>query len=112
MSDMNLPIEEELPIILMKEYEMNSHVKGYHAYMMKWNPTLREFLKAWLEPENEFEKFAVAVEKSDVVAEHLSKGKTGRFAKTISFLLCRSNENSCKVEVTGKIVTLGDGERF
>ena len=35
MSDMNFPIEEELPIILMKEYEMNSDVKGYHAYMMK-----------------------------------------------------------------------------
>ena len=48
---------------------------------MKWNPTLGEFLKARLEPENEFDKFAVAVEKCDVVVGHLSKGKTGRFAK-------------------------------
>ena len=31
--------------------------------MMKWDPTLREFSKTQLEPENEFDKFAVAVEK-------------------------------------------------
>ena len=48
---MNFSIEKELPINLTKEYELNSHIKGYHAYKMKWNPTLREFLKARLEPE-------------------------------------------------------------
>ena len=53
---MNFSIEEDLPIILLKEYELNFHIKGYHVYMMKWNPTLGEFLKAPLEPENEFEK--------------------------------------------------------
>ena len=68
--------------------------------MMKWNPALGEFGKARLEFENEFDKFAVAVKNCKVLAEHLSKGKTGQFAKTISFLLCGTNENSCKVEVT------------
>ena len=48
---------------------------------MKWNSTL----KAPLEAENEFEKFAVAVKKCNVVVGHLSKGKAGWFAKTISF---------------------------
>ena len=71
---MNLWIEEELPLILLKEYELNSHKKGYHTDMMK-------FLKARLEPENEFDKFAVAVKKCDVVVEQLSKGKTDQFAK-------------------------------
>ena len=85
MSDMNFLIEENLPIILLKEYELNSRIKGYHAYMMKWNATLRKFFKAQLEPENEFHKFAVSVKKCDFVVGHLSKGKTGRFAKTISF---------------------------
>ena len=70
---------------------------------MKWNSALGEFLKAQLEPENKFEK-------CDAVVGHLSKWKTSRFAKTISFFLCGSNENSCKVEVTGKIVNLGDWE--
>ena len=32
---MNFSIEEELAIILFKEYELNSHVKDDHAYMMK-----------------------------------------------------------------------------
>ena len=40
---MNFSLEEELPIILRKKYELNSHIKGYHAYMMKWNPTLGEY---------------------------------------------------------------------
>ena len=63
MSGMNFSIEEELPIIFLKEYEQNSNVKGYHAYMVKWNPTLGEFLMARLELENILNKFAVAVEK-------------------------------------------------
>ena len=72
--------------------------------MTKWNPTFGKFLKTWLEPENEFYKFAVAAEKCDIVDGHLWKRKTSRFAKTISFLLCGSNENPCKVEVTRKRV--------
>ena len=86
--------------------------KSYHAYTTKWNPKFGQFLKTWLEPENEFYKFAVAAEKCDVVDGHLSKRKTSRFAKTISFLLCKSNESPCKVEVTGKRVNLADGERL
>ena len=38
---MNFSIDEELPIILLKECELNSHIKGYHAYTMKWNATLK-----------------------------------------------------------------------
>ena len=35
MSDINFLIEEELQTILLKEYELNSHIEGYHDYMMK-----------------------------------------------------------------------------
>ena len=59
MSDMKFSIEA-LSIILVKKYERNSHIKGYHAYMVKWIPTTGDFLKARLEPE--FDKFAVAAE--------------------------------------------------
>ena len=31
MPDMNFSIEEQLPIVLLKEYELNSHIKGYQA---------------------------------------------------------------------------------
>ena len=77
--------------------------------MTIWEPKNGEFLKTRLEPENEFDKYAVAVIKNSVVVGHLTKGKTGRFAKTISFFLRASKDNSCKVEVTGKRVNLGDG---
>ena len=49
MSEMSFSIEGELPIILLKEYKLNSNIKGHHAYMMKWNPILEEFFKARLE---------------------------------------------------------------
>ena len=77
---------------------------------MKWNPTLGEFLMAWLEAENEFDKFTVSVRKCNVVVEHLSKGKSYRFARVVSFFLRGSNENSFKIELTGKRVNLGHGE--
>ena len=43
------------------------------------------------------------------MVEHLSKEKTSRFTKNISFFLRGSNEISGKVEVTGKRVNIGDG---
>ena len=67
--------------------------------MMKWDPTLREFSKTRLEPENEFGKFAVAVKKL-VYSQKL-------------FLFFRgSNLNSYKGAFTGKRVSLGDEEGF
>ena len=77
--------------------------------MTLWEPKNGEFLETRCEPENELDKYAVAVIKNSVVVRHLAKGKTGRFARTISFFLRVSNDNSCKVEVTGKRVNLGDG---
>ena len=68
------------------------------------------FLKARLDSETEFIKYTVAVEKCDFVVGQLSKAKTGRFAKTILFYLCRSNEISCKFEVTGNRLNLCNGE--
>ena len=40
------------------------------------------------------------------------KEKIVHFAKTISFIFRKSDEISCKVEVTGKRVTFGDGEEL
>ena len=62
------------------------------------------------EPENEYDKYAVAVERCGDVVGHLSKEKSGRFTKTVSHFLRASNENCCLVEVTGKRVHLCDGD--
>ena len=56
IEDMNFSTEEDLPpILLIKEYDVESHIKGYHAYMNIWAPTIGEILKARLEPEWKFE---------------------------------------------------------
>ena len=38
------------------------------------------------------------------------KGKSGRFAKTIFYLLCANKKNNCTVVVPCKAVNCGDGE--
>ena len=78
--------------------------------MTKWTPKNAEILKARPEPDNEYGKCAVAVERFGDVPGHLSKGKSAGFAKTVSYFLRASNENCCRVEVTGERVNLGDGE--
>ena len=95
---------------MVKEYDLKTHIKGYHAYMTKWTPKKGEILKARQEPENEYDNYAVAVERCGDVVWHLSKGRSARFAKIVSYFLRASNENCCRVKVTGKRVNLGNGE--
>ena len=78
--------------------------------MTKRTPKNGEILKARPELENGYDKYAVAVERCGDVVGHLSKGRPARFARTVSYFLRASNENCCRVEVTGKGVNLGDGE--
>ena len=89
---------------------MKTHNKGYDPYMTNWTPKNGEILKARPEPENEYDKYTVAVEKWGDVVGHLSKRRSARFAKTVSCFLRASNENCCRVEVTSKRVNLGDGK--
>ena len=110
VSCVNLSIKEDLSILLVKEYDLKTHIKGYHAYMTKWTPKNGEILKARPEPENEYDKYAVAVERCGDVVGHLSKGRSACLTKTVSYFLCASNDNCCRVEVTGKRVNSGDGE--
>ena len=91
--DVNLSTEEDLSKFLVKEYDLKTHIKGYHAYMTKWTPKNTEILKVRPEPENKYEKYAVAVERCGDVVGHLSKGRFARFAEIVSYFLRASNEN-------------------
>ena len=108
--DVTLLIEGDLLILLVKEYDLKTYIKDYRACMTKWTPKNGEILKARPEPENQYDKYAVAVERCGDVVGHLSKGRSARFVKTVSYFLRASNKNCCRVEVTGKRVNLGDGE--
>ena len=69
--------------------------------MTKWTPKNGEILKPQSELENEYHKYAVTVERCGE-----------RLAKTVLHFLGTSNENCCRVELTGKRVNLGDGKEL
>ena len=65
----------ETPLVFIKEFETESVIKGYHAYINDWAPNLWENLWTRPEPENEIDKYAVAVIKDAWVIGHLKQGK-------------------------------------
>ena len=80
---------------------------GFHEYRKIWEPKSHEILEVKMEPTNK--KFALAVIKKKKNIGHLPLGKTGRFSKTIFYLL-KCEYNDCKVKlVDGKAINLGDG---
>ena len=67
----------EMPLVIIKEFETEPVIKGYHAYMNDWTSILGENLSTLSEPENEIDKYAVLVTKYARVIGHLKKLKTG-----------------------------------
>ena len=64
-----------------------------------------EILNSSLEPENAIDKFAVAREKEGETVGHLSKVKSGRLGKTISYFIRPDHRNACQVQVREKKLT-------
>ena len=87
----------EMPLVIIKEFETESVIKGYHAYMNDWTRILGENLSARPEPENEIDKYAVAVSKDAWVIGHLKKGKDNPVY-------------TASITVTGKRVNFADGQ--
>ena len=83
--------EEELPIILIQEYEIVSHIMGYHKYKSIWIPFVREKLTRQKEPENTFDKYAVAMIKNGSVVGNLMKVESEKFAKKFFISSSRTN---------------------
>ena len=101
--------EEPMEIILLTCHEMKSTVMGFHVYQNKWEPVIGEILNTRMEPQNEVDKYAVAVlDKEKSVIGHLPKETSGKYAKTIFYFLKNDSMNICKVKVTEKAVNLGD----
>ena len=75
-----------------------------HEEVKKKHLSRNEFLKAQLEPGNEYNIFIVAFRKRGAVVGYLSKRKTSLF------FLHASDRNCCLVDVTRKGVNHGNGE--
>ena len=100
----------EMPLVIIKEFETESVIKGYHACMNDWTPIIVENLSTRSEPENEIDRYAAAVTKEPRVIGHLKKGKTGRYAKTVFYFLRANPMNTASITVTGKSINFGDGQ--
>ena len=78
--------QEDVPVIVLKEFEIDTYVKGHHVYKDTRSPEIDQSLDAQIKPNNSVDRYAVFRWKSrNVVGRHLKKGATGRFAKTIFF---------------------------
>ena len=80
-----LPSSFKIPLVIIKEFETESVIKGYHAYMNDWTPILGENLSTRPEPKHEVDKYAV--DKEAWVIGHLKKRKTGHYPKTVFYFL-------------------------
>ena len=55
----------------MEVFEIQSYVRGYHAYMDIWTPVVREVLLVKRETNNSHDVNAVAVYREDVIVGHI-----------------------------------------
>ena len=84
---------------------------GCHVYRNNWEPVTGEVLKTCMEPQNEVDKYAVAVvDNENNVISHLPKGTSGKYAKAIFYFLKTDPLNICHIKFTGKAVNLGDNK--
>ena len=52
LCDVKLSSSYEMPLVTIKEFETESAIKGYQAYMDTWTPVLGENVSIRQEPEN------------------------------------------------------------
>ena len=54
----------------MKEFEINSYVRGYHVYSSIWEISIGEQFECARETLNDSDRYAVAVIKDSVIIGH------------------------------------------
>ena len=81
----HLLVQGELPIVAVEEHEVSFFVMGQHDYRKTWTPIVGEALQCRMEPENDVDKYAVAVINEDRITGHSMKGKKETLQKQYSF---------------------------
>ena len=101
---------EEFPVALIRSYEIDSFITGYHVHKTNWTLVAGEKLTGVMQSNNLMDKYAVDVKRSDEsIVGHLSLGNSGKFAKTIFYFLKANKKHSCVIKVLGKAINGGDG---
>ena len=102
--------DKEIQIVVTKNFEIDSFVKGYHEYKNIWTRKIGETLSTEREPGNLVDKYAVCLKKNNEIVGHLQLGKDGKFAKTVFYFLRADESSSCDILIKGKPVNLGNGD--
>ena len=97
--------QNEMSIINFEIYEFYSFFIGYQLQEL-WTPAEREEFTTIMEPGDVADKFAGAVMKKKVLVGSPSKGKTGRLAKAIFYVLRSCYSDSGCVKVTDEAITI------
>ena len=87
MDSTKLPQNEEIPIVVSTNVDVDSFVKGYPEYKSIWTLKIGEILSTAREPGNSVDNYAVCVKKEKEIVGHLPLGKDGKFAKTVFYFL-------------------------
>ena len=101
----NIDQEIELILIKQKQYDLDSFVRRYHAYMDIWTPKIGDenfCLKS--ENENQHDKFAFAIVLEERIVGHVPINLSKIFHQFMKIPNCTIG---CKV--TGKLVNRGAG---
>ena len=51
----------QLPVLLKKQYDIETFIMGFHVYKSSWTPCVGDELHAVMEPINVMDKYALAV---------------------------------------------------
>ena len=86
----------------IEQLEVNSYIRGFHAYMGSWTPQVGETLRLKREPTNSVDKYAVAVMKDGVIVGHVPYNIAHRFSQ---FLIRDVNKASLERKLTGEQAT-------
>ena len=80
-------LQDELPIVLITTFYLETFIKEHHMYKDILTPKQGDQLDVLMEPDNRMGKFAVCVKINEKIVGHLKKGTSGRFAKKIFYFL-------------------------
>ena len=101
---------EEIPVVVTTNFDVDSFVKRCHEYKSIWPPKIGEIISTERKPENVVDKYTVCVKKENEIVAHLPLGKDGKFAKTVFYFLRADEYGWCNVLIKQKPVNLGNDD--
>ena len=66
-----ISLTEDIPIIVVRNNDVLSYVKGYHVYKNVWTSRLQDQVQGETEPNNGVDKYAVAVKNNGEIVGDL-----------------------------------------